>query len=247
MKLTHVTVVALAMVVTFAIGVFAAQAPDTRSTAGERFEVTRIKALRPMLVNTIDALKKGDTAKAKDAFEAYDLAWNGIEVYINTRDRDMYNELEKNYQSKIEEGLNEPKPDLTVLLSNAQAMLAKYDQAIAMVEKAAPLNPLYDDIARVRIARSPLRYINPAMKEGNVAKAQKSFAAFRANWPGIRDFVKMRSADAYDTVEKGITDLDAALKSPQPSADQVAGLVNGMMGKINAVAFQLTTEARKST
>ena len=50
------------------------------------------------------------------------------------------------------------------------------------------------------------------MKEGNVAKAQKSFAAFRANWPGIRDFVKMRSAEAYDTVEKGIADLDAALK-----------------------------------
>ena len=55
----------------------------------------------------------------------------------------------------------------------------------------------------------------------------------------------MRSAEAYDTVEKGITDLDTALKSPQPSADQVAGLVNGMMGKINAVTFQLTTEARK--
>ena len=124
-------------------------------------------------------------------------------------------------------------------------MLAKYDQAIAMVEKASPLNPLYDDIARVRTARSPLRIVNPAMKEGNVTKAQKAFAAFRANWPGIREFVKMRSAEAYDTVEKGITDLDTALKSPQPSADQVAGLVNGMMGKINAVTFQLTTEARK--
>ena len=55
----------------------------------------------------------------------------------------------------------------------------------------------------------------------------------------------MRSADAFETVEKGIPDLAAALKAPQPSADQVAALVNGMMGKINAVAFQLTTEARK--
>jgi len=141
--------------------------------------------------------------------------------------------------------LKAPKPDVAALLANAQAMLAKYDQAIAMVEKATPLNPLYDDIARVRTARSPLRYVNPALKEGNVAHAQKAFAAFRANWPGIREFIKMRSSEAYDTVEKGIPELDAALKAPQPSADQVTALVNGMMGKINAVAFQLTTDARK--
>jgi tetratricopeptide (TPR) repeat protein len=216
-----------------------------QAAAGERYEVTSIKRVRPTLVNTIDALKKGDVAKAKDAFEAYDIAWNGIEVYINTRDRDMYNELEKNYQTKIEEALTAPKPDVSVALANAQAMLAKYDQAIAMVEKASPLNPLYDDIARVRTARSPLRIVNPAMKEGDVTKARKAFGAFRGNWPGIREFVKTRSAEAYDTVEKGIPDLDTALKSPQPSADSVAGLVNGMMGKINAVTFQLTTDARK--
>lgn len=245
MKLTQV-IVAFGVLAIVATSVVAAQAPVTRSGGEKRFEVTSIKDVRPTLVNTIDALKKGDLANAKAAFEAYDTAWNGIEVYINTRDRDMYNELEKNYQSKIEEGLSAPKPDIAGLLSNAQAMLAKFDQAITMVEKADPLNPLYDDIARVRIARSPLRNINPAMKEGNIPKAQKSFAAFRANWPAVRNFVKMRSADAYDAVEKGMADLDAALKSPQPSADQVAGLVNGMMGKINAVVFQLTTEARKS-
>jgi predicted lipoprotein len=60
--------------------------------------------VRPTLVNTIDAPKKSDIATAKDAFEACDTAWNGIEVYINTRDRDMDNELERNDQSKIEEG-----------------------------------------------------------------------------------------------------------------------------------------------
>lgn len=245
MKPIRVTLVALGVVAGVAGSVSAAQAPATKPAAGKRFEVTSIKAVRPTLVNTIDALKKGNIAKAKDAFEAYDTAWNGIEVYINTRDRDMYNELEKNYQTKIEEGLNAPTPDLASLLSNAQAILAKYDEAIAMVEKAAPLNPLYDDIARVRTARSPLRNINPAMKDGHVSKAQKALSAFRTNWPGIRDFVKMKSADAFDTVEKGVADLETALKSPQPSPDHVAGLVNGMMGKINAVVFQLTTEARK--
>jgi len=244
MRLIHPPI-AFGIAVSVATSVFAGQAPSARPASGERFEVTSIKAIRPTLVRTVDALKKADTIAAEEAFEAYDTGWNGIEVYINTRDRDLYNELEKNYQTKIEEGLKAPKPDVAALLANAQAMLAKYDQAIAMVEKATPLNPLYDDIARVRTARSPLRYVNPALKEGNVAHAQKAFAAFRANWPGIREFIKMRSSEAYDTVEKGIPELDAALKAPQPSADQVTALVNGMMGKINAVAFQLTTDARK--
>jgi hypothetical protein len=245
MTLIQSTLAGVAVATTVAASVFAGQAPSARPAGGERFEVASIKAVRPTLVRTIDALKKADTAAAEEAFEAYDTGWNGIEVYINTRDRDMYNELEKNYQTKIEEGLKASKPDVAALLANAQAMLAKYDQAIAMVEKATPLNPLYDDIARVRTARSPLRFVNPAIKEGNVAHAQKAFAAFRANWPGIREFIKMRSTDGYETVEKGILDLDAALKAPQPSAEQVAALVNGMMGKINAVAFQLTTEAKK--
>ena len=136
MKLTQVTVVALGVVASFAAGVFATQAPGARVDAAERFEVTSIKAVRPTLVKTIDALKKGDTAKAKDAFEAYDTAWNGIEVYINTRDKDMYNELEKNYQSKIEEGLHAPKPDLPDLLANAQP--AAPDAAPAKPDNPAP-------------------------------------------------------------------------------------------------------------
>jgi hypothetical protein len=40
-------------------------------------------------VNTIAALKKGDVPKARAAFADYDSAWNGIEVYINTRDKAM--------------------------------------------------------------------------------------------------------------------------------------------------------------
>jgi hypothetical protein len=238
-------VVAAGVVVSVAIGLSTAPGAQTRPAA-ERFEVTSIKAVRPTLVNTIDALKRGDVGRAKDAFEAYDTAWNGIEVYINTRDRDMYNQLEKNYQTKIEEGLNAPKPDVADLLSNAQAMLAKFDEAIAKVSAGAPLSPLYDDVARLRIARSPLRVVNPAMKDGDAQKARKAFATFRANWSSVSAFVKTQSAEAYGAVEKAIPDLDAALKSQSPAIDQVTPLVNTIIGKINGVVFQLTSEARKS-
>jgi hypothetical protein len=61
----QVIVVALAVAASFATSVFAAQAPGTRSAAGERFQVACIKAVRPTLVTTIDALKKGDMSKAK--------------------------------------------------------------------------------------------------------------------------------------------------------------------------------------
>ena len=100
MKPIHV-IVACAIAASCATAGFAAQ----QAAAGERYEVTSIKRVRPTLVNTIDALKKGDVPTAKDAFEAYDTAWNGIEVYINTRDRDIYNELEKNYQSQDRRGV----------------------------------------------------------------------------------------------------------------------------------------------
>ena len=54
------------------------------TAAGERFEISSIKAVRPTLVTTIAALEQRDLSKAKAAFEAYDSAWNGIEFYVNT-------------------------------------------------------------------------------------------------------------------------------------------------------------------
>src|SRR3979409_1806634 len=94
----------------FSILAILACAGHTAAVAQERFEVTSIKAVRPHLVNTVAAIQQRDVAKAKAAFEAYDSAWNGIEVYINTRSKDMYNELEHNLQSRIAKGLSAPTP-----------------------------------------------------------------------------------------------------------------------------------------
>ena len=104
------------------------------STAGqvlaqaERFEITSIKAVRPTLVNTIAALQAGDVARAKNAFEAYDSAWNGIEVYVNVRSKAMYQTLEHEYQVRITKALETPNPNIASLLSDVQAMLGKFDE-----------------------------------------------------------------------------------------------------------------------
>jgi tetratricopeptide (TPR) repeat protein len=222
--------------------VYAGHAPAAAATA-ERFEVTSIKAVRPTLVNTITALQQHDAARAKAAFEAYDSAWNGIEVYINTRSKDLYDALEHNYQARIEKTLGSSNPDTAAALSDAQAMLAKYDEAIDFVTKAAPLNPLYDDVARLRIVRSHLREVNPALKAGNVAKARTSFMDFNDQWDSIEDLIKERSADAYVAIESGMIKIEQALMPDKPDAAQVTALVNGVMGQYNGALAQVAKEA----
>jgi hypothetical protein len=210
----------------------------------ERFEVASIKAVRPALVDTIAALQKGDAAAAKAAFEAYDSLWNGIEMYVNTRSKDMYDNLEHGFQARIEKGLGAPNPDVAAMLSEAKAMLVKYDEAVDFVAKSPPLNPLYDDIARLRIVRAHLREVVPALKAGNFDKARKSFSAFDSTWDSIEDMVKAQSADDYVAIEKGMIEIEKALMPEKPDVAAATALVNAVMAKYNVTVAALVKEAR---
>jgi tetratricopeptide (TPR) repeat protein len=214
------------------------------AAAQERFEVSSIKAVRPHLVNTVTAIQQRDITKARAAFEAYDSAWNGIEVYINVRNKDLYQALELNLQAKITKALEGANPDMAALLADAQAMLAKYDEAIGIVEKAAPLNPLYDDVARLRIVRAHLREVPPALKAGNFAKARKSFETFDQTWDSIEDLIKARSGDAYVAIEKGMIEIEQALMPDKPDVAKVTALVTAVMTQYNAQLAEVVKEAR---
>jgi hypothetical protein len=224
---------------TLAVG-FAGQAP----AADERFEVSSIKAVRANLVETATALQQGNIPKAKEAFEAYDSAWNGVEVYVGTRSKPMYDKIELDLQARIEKEMEQPKPDLTKLRADIQEMLGKYDEAIAMATNGAPLSPLFDDIARLRIVRSHLREVTPALKAGNIAKAKKSYAAFDANWDSIEDLIKARSADAYVAVEKGMIQIEQALMSDKPDVAQVTALIAAVNTQYNAALAMIVKDAR---
>jgi hypothetical protein len=210
-----------------------------------RFEISSIKAIRPTLVDTISALQQRDVARAKAAFEAYDSGWNGIEVYFNTRSKDMYRLLELEFQPRIIKALDRPNPDVPALLTDVQAMLAKFDEVVSMFGDAAPLNPLYDDVARLRIVRAHLREVTPALKAGNIAKARKSFEAFEDTWFNIEDFVRSRSLDAYVAIETGMVQIEQALLTPdKPDITAVMALVRGVMSQYNAVVAEVQKEAR---
>jgi hypothetical protein len=210
----------------------------------ERFEITSIKKVRPTLVDTIAALQARDVARAKAAFEAYDSAWNGIEVYVNVRSRPMYQVLEHEFQARIGKGLETPSPDINALLADAQAMLAKFDETVTMIAAMPPLNSFYDEVARLRIVRAHLREVLPALKANDVAKARKSFQAFDDNWDSIEDLIKARSADSYVAIEKAMIDIEKALEPTPPDVSKVTALVNEIMRLYNAALAEIVKDAR---
>jgi hypothetical protein len=218
---------------------------QARAADEERFEISSIKAIRPTLVDTITALEQRDVARAKAAFETYDSGWNGIEVYFNTRSKDMYRLLELEFQPRIIKALDRQNPDIPATLTDVRAMLAKFDEAVSMFGNAAPLNPLYDDVARLRIVRAHLREVTPALKAGNIAKARQSFEAFEDTWFNIEDFVRARSLDAYVAIETGMVQIEQALFTPdKPDIAAVTALVGGVMTQYNAVVAEVQKEAR---
>jgi len=215
-----------------------------RAAPAERFEVTSIKAIRPTLTNTLDAVQKRDAARARESFEAYDSAWNGIEVYVNTRSRQMYDLLEHQYQARVTKALEAASPDFAAIAPDVQGMLAKFDEFVATVEKAAPLNALYDDVARLRIVRAHLREVPPALKAGNFAKARNSFKNFDDNWDSIEDLIKARSQDAYVAIEKGMIEIEETLMPEKPDVAKSTALVNEVMRQYNAVLAEIAKDAR---
>jgi hypothetical protein len=92
-----------------ALATYTGAAPAAESEVGPdtvRFEVASIKAVRPLLVGTLSAIQQGDVARAKEIFDGYDSAWNGIEVYINVRSKTLYEVLELDLQAKITKALD---------------------------------------------------------------------------------------------------------------------------------------------
>jgi hypothetical protein len=220
---------------------------QARAAEEERFEISSIKAIRPTLVDTITALQQRDVARAREAFADYDSGWNGIEVYINIRSKDVYRVLELEFQPRITKALDGPNPEISEVLIDVQAMLVEFDEAVSRIANAAPLNPLYDDVARLRNVRAHLREVTPALKAGNLAKARKSFEAFEDGWFNIEDFVRAQSLDAYVAIETGMVHIEQALLlTDQPDVAAVTGLVGGVMNQYNAVVIEVQRQARSA-
>jgi iron uptake system EfeUOB component EfeO/EfeM len=225
-------------------GILLSSSLTLQAQGRDTFEVSSLKAVRPTLEKTIAALEKKDIAGAKAAFEAYDAAWNGVEVYINRRYIDRYNEIEHGFQDRIQKGLDSAAPDAATLHTDAKGMLAKYDETIAMIEKAPPLSPLYDDVARMRITRAPLRDVAPALKAGNLTKARASFGEFHNRWEPIEPIVEKRSHEKFEAIEQAVHNIMGAFQADKPNVEQLTKMVNEMSLNYNLVLAELAKEAQ---
>ena len=235
--------------VTFAITLLslplAGYAGQARAAGGAaRFEVTSLRAVRPTILKTIADLEKKNAAAAKADIAAFDAAWVGVEVYVNTRSMDMYNDIEHNWETKVTDALNKPDADTTAVLADAKGLLTSYDAMLAMVEKAAPLNSKFDDVTRLRIERSHLRDVGNFLKAGDVPAAKKAFTAFDDNWDNIENLVKDRSRESYDSIEKGMITIERQLMPPKPDVDQVNASIAEVLMEYNKIVTQVTKEAR---
>ena len=153
----------------------------------------------------------------------------------------MYETLEHEFQARITKALDAPNPNLAPLLADVQAMLAKFDETVALIAPLPPLNPLYDEIARLRIVCAHLREVPPALKVGDFAKARKSFQIFDDTWDSIED---LRNADSYVAIEKVMIDIEKALMPNKPDVARVTAMVNEVMRLYNAALAEVVKDVR---
>lgn len=219
-----------------------AQAP---AAPGLSKELRVLNAVRPNLVQLVDAAQKGDFVTAQKALKAYNTAWNGVEVYVSYRAPDMYTEVEAVREAKVTELLGATPPNQADVLAAAQSVLAEYDLILAKVSAGAPISPLFDDVADLRILRAnTLRDATPALKAGDAAAARSLLQSFITKWADVEDMVHERSDAAYSDIEAAMAKVNTAIQKPSPAAAELTPLVATLSDRFNYAVSLVNAAAR---
>jgi uncharacterized cupredoxin-like copper-binding protein len=211
----------------------------------DKKELALVSAVRTNVVNIIDAAKKGDFPGAKKALKAYNTAWNGVEVYVSFRSADLYSQIETVLEAKVTSLLDATPPNAAEIVPAAEALLAKYDEAIKLVSGGQPISPLFDDVAALRILRTnTIRDAVPAIKAGDVATAKSLLSTFITKWADVEDLIHARSADAYADVENAMTKVNTAVQKSSTTASELAPLVDTLSNRFNYAISLFNAAAR---
>ncbi len=222
----------------------AATATSTAVAAVNK-EVENVKSLAPFIDRMVTALKSGDVAASRQAYEAFDARWHGIEIYINIRSRPMYEALELDLQAKIAKALEEPQPKLADIVPNAEMYAVKYKEAIAISEKGPALSPLVDDLTALRIVRANLRIVTASLTANDLPKARTYLASFKKSFPSVENLIKIRSADADRETADALAKADAGFQS-NATVDQMKPLVAALTERYNYGVRLLNLAARNA-
>ena len=228
---------------------FATKATGTLTfspSAGDRKEILLLRASREPVAKMVAELEKGDMAAARAAWVTYDPIWNGMEVYVNFRSRATYQDLELNWQAKIDAAFVVPAAKAADVLPMAKSMLAKWDETVTMTAGSPPISPLFDDVADIRIARQPLRAIPAALTANDLPKAKALFGEFGVNWARVSGLFKLRSPAAYDETEAAAKAVGDAFAKPSPAAADLTPLVAELTNRYSYGQNLVTAAARKA-
>jgi high-affinity iron transporter len=206
-----------------------------------RTESRSVAIPRLRLEQAAAAVQNHDVAAARKAMGGYDAEWNGIEVYVNFRSRDLYGEIETHYEADINSALTAPDPDPAQVLPMLQGMLGKYDEAIRLSDTGAPLSPIFDDLAAVRTARAPLRSVGPALQSGDTAAASAAFTDFKARWATAQPLFVRYAPEALTQTNAALEQASEAMAAPGVDA---APQIDALLTSYNAGVNVLNNTAR---
>jgi high-affinity iron transporter len=215
--------------------------PPTPALTSPRSESRLVAAPREHLVQAAVAVQNDDLPAARAHMNAFDAEWNGIEVYVNFRSRDLYADIESHYEADINSALNAPNPDPAQVLPMLQAMVGKYDEAIRQSDSGTPLSPVFDDLASLRTARAPLRTVSRALQAGDTAGASAAFAEFTSRWPSARALIWRYAPDALSRTTAMLDQASAAMIAPD---GDTPAIIDALLGSYNAGVNVVNTAAR---
>jgi hypothetical protein len=238
LKFTSVRLTAFTFTALFTVLV---QVPANGQPA-ERFEISALKAVRPTLTRFVAACDKGEISAAKTAYEDFETGWKGIQVYVIMRDRNVF-QSEGNLQVKIVTALKASQPNMAALAVDAKALASQYDTFIAAAAKLPPLNPLFDDVARLRIARAQMRAVDIAIRANDFSRARTELAIFSGKIGGIKPILVQRSPETWDAFTKEFPPLQMEIASANPNVSKCLAHIRAIMSKYTRALTVLTRDA----
>lgn len=211
------------------------EAPTTtEAPAPASPEADLVATARPHIDELTAALAAKDLAGAEEALEAYDAAWNGIEVYVNVRSVSMYLKLEADLQVGLEDGLAADAPDFAALEAMSKELAARYDDTIQLSKDGLPLHPLFDDVATLRIIRADLRITTAALGDGDVEKAKTHFATFKEGFESTAEpMLAERDFENEAVTEEAVDAAAEGFANAATSVDDLTKLVAKVTSNYN--------------
>ncbi len=204
-------------------------------------EYTLMKAVVPNITATLDALKKGDIAGAKKSFAEYSNAWNGIEVYVNARSKQLYDTIEVQNEFKANDLFDKAGSKAEEIIPFVEGVQKGYNEALKLAETGPDYDAVLDEIADIRIVRLDLRNSIAALTTGDIATGKAAFTKFDEGWDRIEGSIKPRSKELYKATEKELGNVGQLFKVEKPVAADLLVAENNLLTTYNRSLTMLNT------